>query len=243
MNRIKKHCGPWLVLLPLLLAATPKLIAADLWWDPVPGTPGPGDGNGNWSNLGSLANWWNGSADVAWNPSDTAVVGFNAATATTITVTNRLLVGGIIFSNVGVGGYTIAGGNTSVPLANGTNILFTGVSPTVTYASQNVTNIQTVNAISTSVITTNNLYVVANTSMTNGIVRFNHITNNFAGGALFVGTPGNTTYGGSSAVWCDINTPTDTPYVSIVNNLTNVTDYSKSPSAAMAATATWAPGL
>jgi len=230
MKRINNLCRIWFTLLALILLGAPKLSAADLWWDPVSGTPGPGDGNGNWSNVGSLANWWNGAADVAWNPGDTAVIGFNTATAAnTITITNKMLVGGIIFSNLGSGAYTIAAANnTSVPLAAATNILFTGISPTITYASQNSTNAANiVNAISASVITTNPLRVLANTTMTNGFVRFANFTNNFSGGALYVGTPGNATYGGTTTVYCDLNTPTASdPYVAIANNLTNVTVYS-----------------
>jgi len=199
--------------------------AADLWWDPVPGTSGPGDGAGQWSNLGSLTNWWNGSANVPWNHGDNAVIGFNTATATTITLTNKIIVGGITFSNVGSAAYTIAASSTtSLPVAAGTNILFTGASPAITQAAH--TSGQVVELFSASVISTGALSVVAN-SLASSFVRFNNITNNFAGGNLRVGTPGNASYGVPTALYVDFNTPTGTdPYASIVNNLTNLTVYS-----------------
>jgi autotransporter-associated beta strand protein len=46
-------------------------------------------------------------------------------------------------------------------------------------------------------------------------------------GSLAVGTPGNATYGGSTALFCDFNDPnTSDLYTSLLNNLTNVTVYS-----------------
>jgi autotransporter-associated beta strand protein len=203
--------------------------AANLWWDPVPGTAGPGDAVGNWGVNANNTNWWSSSANVPWNNAnlDTAVVGFNTGTATTITLSNKVLVGGIIFSNVGSAAYTIAAASTtSIPLANATNILFTGVSPTVTLAAHDVTHAQVADVISASVIATNGLSVSANTGTTNGFLRFGNITNSIVGN-LYVGTPGNAVYGGTGGLFCDMNTPTATdPYLSIANNLTNVTVYS-----------------
>jgi autotransporter-associated beta strand protein len=224
MKKILPHTLTPLLVTVLALGIFPA--RGNLWWDPVPGTPGPGDGAGNWSNLGTLTNWWNGVADVAWNPGDTAVIGFNTATATTITLTNKMVVGGIIFSNTGTAGYTVAAASSSsVPIAAATNLFFTGASPSIILAGHDVTQPQVTEVISASVIATNALSVLANTTSTNSFFRFNNFTNNF-GGSLYVGTPGNATYG-PSGLFLDINTPTSTdPYVAIVNNLTNVTVYS-----------------
>src|SRR5436305_200156 len=143
MKRILHHTVTPLLIIALLAPGVLLARAGNLWWDPVSGTPGPGDGSGNWSNLGALANWWNGLADVAWNPGDTAVIGSNTATAATLTLTNKVIVGGLIFSNAGTAAYTVAAASsTSIPLANATNILFTGLSPMITLAAHDVTQPQ-----------------------------------------------------------------------------------------------------
>jgi fibronectin-binding autotransporter adhesin len=231
-NRIQIHrqfarLTASLAVLALSTAATP---AAPVTWDATPTTPGAQDGNGNWGTAANNTNWWNGTANVTWTNAngDTAVLGVNTATASTVTLTNKVTVGGITYSNAGTAAYTVAGGSTTViPVAAATNLTFTGVSPTILLAGHNVTNGQVTELISASVIATSPLSVLASTTSTNSFLRFNNITNNFSGGALYVGTPGNATYGGTTALFIDFNTPTTTdPYASIINNLTNITVYS-----------------
>lgn len=203
--------------------------AADLWWDPVPGTAGPDDGNGNWGNAANNLNWWDGAANVPWNPGDTAVFGFNTATAPTVTLTNPVVTSGIIFSNLGTAAYTIGlqGGNrTGIALAAATNLTIAGPNATVLLAAHDETQAQVVETFNAPVIAPNGLTVRADTTSTNGFVRFAHITN-FIAGDLVVGTPGNATYGGNTALYVDFNTPTTTDaYASILNGATNLTIHS-----------------
>ena len=98
-----------------LVVAALHTHAASLWWDPVPGTAGPGDGPGRWGNDAANLNWWNGAANVPWNPGDTAIFGVNSNLAVTVTITNKIVAGGIIFSNAGTAAYTLAGTSTTSP--------------------------------------------------------------------------------------------------------------------------------
>ena len=203
--------------------------AANRWWDPVPANPGPDDGNGTWSAAAANTNWWNGAENAPWVSGDTAVFGLNSATNVTVTLTNSVTAGGIVFSNAGLGIYTVIGGAAgSIPLAFGTNLTLAGASPTVLLAAHDVTQAQVVDVVSASVIAPNGLSVRAATAFTNGFVRFGNATN-YIVGSLAVGTPGNATYGGSTALYCDFNTPTDSAAVGInflLTGATNVTVYS-----------------
>jgi len=93
----------------LLLVTGAIASAAPLTWDSNPANAVPNDGSGNWGAGANNANWWNGAANVSWNNAgnDIAVPGVNTANAATVTLTNNVTVGGIIYSNSGTGIYTI----------------------------------------------------------------------------------------------------------------------------------------
>ena len=78
-------------------------------WDANGALTGAQDGNGTWD--GSTANWWNGSADVAWADFNFAVFGSGASTNCTVTLATDVTPYAITF-NAGTGGYTIAGTNS-----------------------------------------------------------------------------------------------------------------------------------
>jgi autotransporter-associated beta strand protein len=223
----------WCVAFALMALSSLTTLAANLTWDGIPATPGPQDANGSWGTSASNTNWWDGANNVTWNNAngDTAVFGVSNSTAITVTLTNPVVVGGIIYSNVATNStatYTVGiSSTTSLPIAAATNITLTGASPTILVADHNsIFAAQAVDAIQPSVIVTGAVSIVASTASTNSFFRFANITNNFAGGQLYVGTPGNTTYGGTTALICDINTPTAADvYTSCANNLTNVTIY------------------
>ena len=64
--------------LAAVLLVAPSARAASLTWDSGGVSPAnPADGSGTWDT--AATNWWNGSADVAWNNTtnagDTAVFG------------------------------------------------------------------------------------------------------------------------------------------------------------------------
>ena len=217
----------------LFLFASLAVRSGTLTWDATPasGFPTGADGNGNWGTSASSLYWWNGAANGPWNNAvaNTAVFGVNTATATTVTMTNGVVAGGITFSNAGTATYTIGvGSTTSIPLAAVTNLTLVGANPTILMAAHNsILDAQATDIIQPSIYATGTVSVVASTATTNGFVRFANITNNFLGGSVLIGTPGNSTYGGTTALFCDFNTPTTTdPYVSILNNATNITVYS-----------------
>ena len=86
------------------------------YWDAAPAAASPGaqDGAGNWGVAVNNTNWWNGYANVPWNNTsgDTAVLGVNTGSAVTVTLTNSVTAGGIIYSNAGTGVYTLAGSSS-----------------------------------------------------------------------------------------------------------------------------------
>lgn len=226
---MKKHTLLLACLTTALAVGSLHTHAASLWWDPVPGTPGPGDAAGTWGNAASNLNWWDGTANVPWSPDALAVVGFNTATATTVTLTNPIVASSLVFSNLGSAAYTVIGGAAgNLGLALGTNLTLAGASPAVVLAAHDVTQGQVVDIVSASVIAPDGLSVQAATTSTNGFVRFGHATNYIAG-SLTIGTPGTAGYGGTSALFCDFNTPTDSAAVGInfvLTGATNVTVYS-----------------
>jgi autotransporter-associated beta strand protein len=204
-------------LIPALLALGPlHAAAANIWWDPVPGTPGPGDGNGTWDLI--TTNWWDGAQNVAWTNAnnDVAVLGFNTASAITNTLASNVTAGGIIFSNTSTGLYTIAASPGMSLALNGSNPAIMLSGPT-----------NGVHLISAAITATNPTVNVQSTlTNANSInLRFT-ATNNI--GTLAVGTPGNTSYT-ANGIWLDINSPAaggSAGMNAISANLTNVIVYS-----------------
>ncbi len=78
-------------------------------WDANGSVSGAQDGSGNWG--ADPANWWNGSADVAWTDLNFAVFGAGTTTNCTVTLTNDVMPYAMTF-NAGTGSYTIAGTNS-----------------------------------------------------------------------------------------------------------------------------------
>jgi hypothetical protein len=140
------------VLLLLVFALTTR--AAVVTWDSLPGSasPGPNDGNGNWGATTDNTNWWNGVANVAWNNAngDTAVLGVDTASAVTVTLTNNVVVGGLIYSNVGTGVYTLAGSSS---------LTFSGGSAAIQLSGPNGTYV-----VSPSLVATGALSITSTTT-------------------------------------------------------------------------------
>ena len=109
------------IVISLMLALVPTLApAANLTWDGNTALTGAQDGPGTWDNTST--NWWNGSADVAFNNTTPDVPTFGAANgvAGTVTLGANINAGNITFSAPGVGYYTIAGGGFTLCLTNRT---------------------------------------------------------------------------------------------------------------------------
>ena len=113
---------------PMKTALTPKIIAAvllplaaqatQLTWDANTSTTGAQDGPGTWDIV--TANWWNGTADVTFNPAspDGATFGAGAGTAGTVTLGTSIVCSNIIFNAATVGNYTVAGGGNTLAQTN-----------------------------------------------------------------------------------------------------------------------------
>jgi len=199
----------------LTVLASFAVHAANLTWDAMPTTasPGPNDGAGNWGVSANNTNWWNGAANVPWNNANeyTAVLGVVTNTAYTVTITNGVTVGGIIFSNLGSGAITVGTSGGSV-------LAFTGSSPSIQLGCASALNV-----ISAPVVAPNGLSVMAVTTNETSIsLRLNAATNDIVG-SLIVGTPGNASYTTPTGLYVDINGSSLNP---MVLNLTNVTVYS-----------------
>jgi fibronectin-binding autotransporter adhesin len=110
------------VVVSTLIFALPA--GAQVTWDADPVTSGPQDGSGVWSTSGADANWWNGSADVAWPnlTTSSATFGAGSGTAGTVTVNSTVTANGITFDSPGSGTYTLTGGTISLA----------GTTPTIT---------------------------------------------------------------------------------------------------------------
>jgi autotransporter-associated beta strand protein len=168
--------------------------AVNLQWDAAPATAGVQDGAGNWSNLGSLNNWWDGTQNVAWTPGATAVIGLNLTAAATITLTNPIVAGGIIFSNIPVTGtatYTLAsgsGGSVGSISLTGTPA---SIVSAVNYPAAGI-GVGANETISASVVATGGLQLTAMTPW-QAQVSFNN-TSNYIVGTMEVGTSGNASY-------------------------------------------------
>lgn len=95
--------------------------AVNLTWDPVLDA-GVTGGAGTWDT--TLANWWNGAADVAWpNLADTAIFGGTAGGAVLINTGTGISAGGLTFNTTG---YSISGN------VAGDTLSLIGATPTIT---------------------------------------------------------------------------------------------------------------
>src|SRR5207302_9813146 len=97
-----------------LTVATRLALSATLFWDPTHTQSTTGSGSGTWDT--ATANWWNGSADVAWSnaSNDVAVFGgryasFSVSLGTGITASSV---------NFTIGNYQVSG--NTLTLAGGT---------------------------------------------------------------------------------------------------------------------------
>lgn len=144
-----------LALAPIIAAflAIPSAQAATVYWDAdADGTnnvlPSTGlGGAGNWNNSLSetpVSNWWPGSGitDQAWVNANNDTATF-AGTAGTVTITDDITVGGLVFNTTG---YIVTGGTLN----------FAGATPTITSAasvSSTLNSVLTgVNGLTTSTV-------------------------------------------------------------------------------------------
>jgi autotransporter-associated beta strand protein len=204
----------WCAALALMFLSLFTASAANLNWDANTGTTGAQDGNGNWGNDASNLRWWNGANNVTWNNAngDTAVFGVNSTTNVTVTVTNGVTAGGIIYSNAGVGVYTIANSGGAVITLSGT--------PTIQLSATN----SGVHLISAIMSAANTVSVQSTLTNANSINFRMNATNSI--GSLAVGTPGNSSYT-TNGLWVDINSANSSTAINgLFANLTNVMVYS-----------------
>ncbi len=90
-------------------------------WDADTGTPGAQDGDGFWRN--GEFDWWDESANVAWDDTKKSVAVFGAASATadpTVAVDTVVIAGGIVFNDASGYTYTLTGG--SITLEGGATV-------------------------------------------------------------------------------------------------------------------------
>jgi autotransporter-associated beta strand protein len=210
--QLRHSAGVWISRYGLGLLsvfATCNALAINLRWDAIPAAAGLQDGSGNFSNLGALTNWWDGTRNVAWVSGATAVIGSNLTANATITLTNPILAGGIILSNnvsftngTAVPVYTFNGSAGST----GTNLSLTG-KPAVLLHAANYTDTpvgasgnETFNV---SLIATGGLRVLAATPWV-AQASFNNTTN-YIVGSLEIGTAGNASYASPSAILAQFN--------------------------------------
>ncbi len=188
----------------LVFGLTGSLTAATLWWDATnnPASPGPQDGNGNWSATINNTNWWDGTQNVAWNNANGNIAVFGSGdpaaptAAYTVTLTNNnMVLGGIIFSNQTTG--STAGGTYTIATSTGnTNLILTGSPASIILASTHATpnNISPGNeTISANIIATNGLSI-SSASTFNNLICVLGGTSNAIIGSLNIGTPGNASY-------------------------------------------------
>jgi autotransporter-associated beta strand protein len=110
-----------------LVANATVAVSATLTWDADTLTAGAQDGSGNWDN-GITANWWNGSADVAWGNLDSAVFGSGGTGTYAVTVTNNVTVNNLTFNS---GNYTIAGSSGQTVTLAGTATIVANTNATI----------------------------------------------------------------------------------------------------------------
>src|ERR1700722_12441131 len=101
-------------------------------WDANTGTTGAQDGAGTW-DAGITANWWNGTADVVWpnSTSAVAIIGTNSGAAGTITVSSTVTLNAIGIFAAGSGSYTLSGGTLSFGGSSPAITNGTGLTPTI----------------------------------------------------------------------------------------------------------------
>jgi len=99
------------------------------WWDAGGASAGAQDGNGNWG--GSATNWWNGSANVAWTDNNLAIFGNGTTTNCTVTITNNVTPGGILFNANSGGTYTLSSSGSSLVVLSGTPAITCNDSATI----------------------------------------------------------------------------------------------------------------
>jgi alpha-glucosidase len=187
--------------------------ATTLTWDSSPGTAGVQDGNGSWGTAPAGTNWWDGAANEAWPNGSIPVLGVNSTTNVTVTLTNSVTVGGLVYSNTGAGAYTIG-------VANGATLSFAGSAPEVQLSSA-VSALQVANP---SLIATGGLSIRSTLPASTISLGFRPTSSaNSILGALSIGTPGNSSYSSPTALYVDFNTAT---LANVLNTTTNVTVYS-----------------
>jgi alpha-glucosidase len=199
----------------LLMASLVAGEAAAGTWDSIPtsASPGPNDGSGSWGTDPANTNWWNGIANTSWTAGDIAILGQNTSTNCTVTLTNSALAGGLIYSNIGAGIYTIAAGSGSPALS------FNGIAPAIQFSGPNG-----LHAISPSLVATGGLSIFSTTTnSSSGIsLRPAAAANNIVG-TLAVGTPGNASYTTPTGMYLDFN---NASLANVLAATTNVVVYS-----------------
>lgn len=176
-----------------------KAISAILTWDSDVTSTGAQDGDGNWGASPVNTNWWCAPANVVWNnaDADTAVLGVNSATNVTVTLTNNITAGGLTFSNLGAGIYTLG-------TAHGASLTFAGSSPFIQFSGAGGTHV-----VNPSLIATGALSIVAIAANTGGGITFRPAaSSNRITGTLSIGMPGNASYALSNAIFVDFNNGT-----------------------------------
>jgi fibronectin-binding autotransporter adhesin len=92
-------------------------------------------GSGTWTQAGTTLNWWNGTADVAWDSTKVAEFvgtgGGSAPFTVTIDAANPVTAAGVTFTS---DGYTITGGALTLAGAGGPVSTATGVTGTINTA-------------------------------------------------------------------------------------------------------------
>jgi autotransporter-associated beta strand protein len=191
---------------------------AFLTWDANTSLGGAQDGNGSWGASSDNTNWWNGMVNVAWDNTraDIAVLGVNTATAETITLSNNVVVGGIIYSNAGPAAYTIIA-------TNGAGLTINGPSPVIQLScASNVNNI-----ITAAISAPNGLNIRSTFKNAPSLTwRGNAAGGYNIVGTFSVGTPGSDSYTTPTSEWVDFNLNADVPTAPLGVWLTNVVVYS-----------------
>ena len=181
--------------------------AATLLWDAVPTNAGPDDGAGSWGAAAGNTNWWDGSRNVAWTAGNTAVFGVNTATSATVTLTNSLLAGSIVYSNLGAGIYTLGAANNAV-------LAIAGSAPGIQFSGPNGTHV-----VNPPVAAPGGLAILGATTNTAAFLRLAAASNNIVG-SLTLGTPGNASYATPTGLYVDFNNGT---VANLLRSTTNVT--------------------
>ena len=108
--------------------------AATNTWDADTGTAGAQDGSGTWTASASDTNWWNGTANTAWNSTtpDSAVIGTNSGAAGTVTLGENITVGNLRFNAAASGSYTLDGNGYALTFGIDNPVLWVATGVTAT---------------------------------------------------------------------------------------------------------------